>query len=139
MQLNKRKAQGMLEYALLIAIFVAVIVALQIYVKRGLQGKFKQTADQIGEQFTTGQSYTIQRISQSATKEETKPDTDIGGWTKSTIQDSTFVSGTKAGDYPGYEVTKSDYVSATTGAGALGSHSTFDSGKLSEITLFDDD
>jgi len=132
MRVNKR-AQGMLEYAVLIAIIVAVIVGMQVYVKRALQGKFKQTADQMGEQFTTNptKAYTIKTTSISARKETVDPTTG----TKSEIAGSvpTGVSGVVSGDYKGHEVSKSDYVDD-----ASSEHSTFDSGVLKDKNLFED-
>lgn len=47
-----RRAQSTLEYAALIAIVVGALIAMQAYVKRGLQGKLKSSADQIGEQYS---------------------------------------------------------------------------------------
>ena len=51
-RLNKRKAQSTLEYGVVIAVVVAALVAMQAYVKRGLQGKIKESTDQIGEQYS---------------------------------------------------------------------------------------
>ena len=47
-----RKAQSTLEYAIIIAVVVGALVAMQVYIKRGLQGRLKQAADDMGEQFT---------------------------------------------------------------------------------------
>lgn len=55
MLLNK-KAQSTLEYAVIIAVVVAALIAMQAYLKRGLQGKIKQSSDDIGEQFSPGQT-----------------------------------------------------------------------------------
>jgi len=52
--LNKRKGQSTLEYAVIIAVVVAALVGMQAYIKRGLQGKMKESTDQIGEQFSPG-------------------------------------------------------------------------------------
>jgi len=52
--LMKRRAQSTLEYALIIAVVVGALIAMQVYVKRGLQGKLKDSADQIGEQYSPG-------------------------------------------------------------------------------------
>lgn len=53
--LNKR-GQGTLEYGIIIAVVVAALIAMQVYVKRGLQGKLKQSADDVGEQYSPGHS-----------------------------------------------------------------------------------
>ncbi len=49
--LSKLKAQSILEYSVLVGCIVAAFVAMQIYVKRGVEGRLKQTADDIGEQY----------------------------------------------------------------------------------------
>jgi len=51
-----KRAQSTLEYALLIAVVVAVLIAMQTYMKRGLQGKMKDSTDSIGSQFSVGAS-----------------------------------------------------------------------------------
>jgi Flp pilus assembly pilin Flp len=55
--LNKRKGQSTLEYAIIIAVVVAALVGMQVYMKRGLQGKIKEATDQIGEQFSPDHTY----------------------------------------------------------------------------------
>ncbi len=67
MRLNKR-AQSTLEYAVVIAIIVGGLLAMQMYIKRGVQGRLKQASDDIGEQYSPGQSksdYTTQAHSYS--------------------------------------------------------------------------
>ena len=46
--MNYNKAQTLAEYALLITIIVAAIAGMQIYVKRGLQAKYKSFVDGTG-------------------------------------------------------------------------------------------
>lgn len=47
---NKR-AQSTLEYAVIIAVVIAALLAIQIYMKRGVEGKLRESTDSIGEQF----------------------------------------------------------------------------------------
>lgn len=47
----KKKGQGTLEYALIIAVVVAGLLAMQFYVKRGYMGKLKSAADDMGEAY----------------------------------------------------------------------------------------
>lgn len=54
-----KKGQSTLEYAVIMAVVVAALIAMQVYVKRGLQGRMKQASDDIGEQFSPG--YTTAR------------------------------------------------------------------------------
>jgi len=44
-------AQSVLEYAVLIACVAAALIAMQIYMKRGNQGRLRQASDAIGEQY----------------------------------------------------------------------------------------
>lgn len=52
----RTKGQSTLEYSILIAIVVAALLAMQIYMKRGMEGRLKSTTDDIGEQFEAGNS-----------------------------------------------------------------------------------
>ena len=46
-----RRAQSVLEYCVLICILVAALVAMQTYIKRGVQGRIRASADEIGGEF----------------------------------------------------------------------------------------
>ncbi len=52
--LRKRKAQSTLEYAVLIIIVIGALLAIQNYIKRGVQGRMRQAADDIGDQYSAG-------------------------------------------------------------------------------------
>lgn len=49
MKIGKNKAQSFLEYAVLIAIAAAALVAMRIYFVRSVQEKYRQSADVFGE------------------------------------------------------------------------------------------
>jgi len=49
--LRKKKAQSTLEYAILIIIVIGALLSIQIYVKRGVQGRLKSATDDIGDQY----------------------------------------------------------------------------------------
>ena len=53
-RLSKERAQSTLEYAVLIGVIVAGLIAMQVYLKRGFQGKLREGADSMGEQFSPG-------------------------------------------------------------------------------------
>ena len=57
--LNKAKGQSTLEYAILIIIIIGALLTIQQYVKRGIQGRFKSAADDIGDQFSPGNTNAI--------------------------------------------------------------------------------
>lgn len=50
----RRKGQSTLEYVILIGFVVAAIIAMGVYMKRGIQGKLRESADQVGEQYSAG-------------------------------------------------------------------------------------
>lgn len=78
---NRHRAQSTLEYAVIIAVVVGALLAIQIYMKRGIQGKLRGSTDQIGEQFeaekttvnrtTTRTGTTVQKIEGGATTSST--------------------------------------------------------------------
>ena len=49
--LKRTRGQSTLEYAVVIAVVVAALLAMQIYMKRGVQGKMRSATDQIGDQY----------------------------------------------------------------------------------------
>lgn len=53
-RLSRKRAQTTLEYAILICVIVGGLVAMQVYLKRGYQGKLKEGADSMGQQFSPG-------------------------------------------------------------------------------------
>jgi len=68
-RLNKR-AQSTLEYAVIIAVVVAGLVAMQVYIKRGMQGRLRQASDDIGEQFSPGNTTGTTTTTSNVTSEE---------------------------------------------------------------------
>lgn len=46
-----KKSQSVLEYAVIIACVAAALLAMQIYLKRAIQGRLRQAGDDIGEQY----------------------------------------------------------------------------------------
>ncbi|MCX5705561.1 MAG: hypothetical protein NTZ92_05865 [Candidatus Omnitrophica bacterium] len=65
-----RKGQSILEYSILLAVVIAVLLIMQAFVKRGYQGSLKASADKMGEQFSAS-STTIKE------KQEMKGDQDV--------------------------------------------------------------
>lgn len=45
------RGQSMVEYTVVIACVVAALVTMQFYIKRAIQGRLRETADTIGEQY----------------------------------------------------------------------------------------
>ncbi|MFP4473620.1 MAG: hypothetical protein ACLFPX_07155 [Candidatus Omnitrophota bacterium] len=67
---KKRKGQSTLEYAVLIIIVIGALLAIQNYVKRGIQGRLRQATDDIGSQYEVGAMNVTRKTSTwSKTKE----------------------------------------------------------------------
>ncbi|UCB56775.1 MAG: hypothetical protein JSV30_06175 [Candidatus Omnitrophota bacterium] len=67
--LSSKKGQNTLEYALLIATVVGAVVGMQIYAKRGVEGKLKSATDDIGAQFDPlNTAYSWTNTQESTTK-----------------------------------------------------------------------
>ncbi|MCX5706987.1 MAG: hypothetical protein NTW13_04965 [Candidatus Omnitrophica bacterium] len=53
-----RKGQLALEYLILIGLLTAGIIAMACYIKRGFQGNIRGLANQLGEQYSPGNTVT---------------------------------------------------------------------------------
>lgn len=49
-----RKAQSTLEYAILILIVIVALLAMQVYLKRGIQGRVRESSENIGQAYSPG-------------------------------------------------------------------------------------
>ena len=64
--LRKRKGQSTLEYAILIIIIIGALLSIQMYIRRGVQGRLRSASDDIGDQFSPGNTNYVQTISSSS-------------------------------------------------------------------------
>lgn len=58
---TKKRGQSTLEYVILIGFVAAALIAMGVYMKRSIQGKARESSDQIGEQYSayhTASNYT---------------------------------------------------------------------------------
>ena len=60
--LRCRRAQSTMEYGLLIAVVVVALIAINFYMRRGIQGRVRESTDQIGRQFDPATYSTSWRI-----------------------------------------------------------------------------
>lgn len=85
---KRRKATGqsITEFITLITIVIAVFVAMQIYIKRGIQGRWKAAIDDLGEQYDPlAANSNLRTLLISATNTDVITSNDIDGyWTKRT-------------------------------------------------------
>ncbi len=75
--LKMSRGQSTLEYALIIAVVVGALLAMQIYMKRGMEGRMRKAADDIGKQFEADKTY----VEQTTVKEGTSVEITQGGGT----------------------------------------------------------
>ena len=54
-----KRGQSTLEYAILIIVIIGALISIQIYIKRGVQGRLKSASDDIGDQFSPGNTNVI--------------------------------------------------------------------------------
>ncbi len=69
--MRRRRGQSTLEYAVLIAVVVGALVAIQVYLKRGVQGKLRESTDQIGEQFDANNTTVTRNTSRTGATVQT--------------------------------------------------------------------
>jgi hypothetical protein len=69
-----KKGQSVMETAVLVLVIVGALIAMQIYLKRGIQGRLRGGVDSIGEQYdpqATSSSFTINHTSNATTTTNT--------------------------------------------------------------------
>src|SRR5271170_1419508 len=57
--LNQKRGQSTLEYAVLIVVIIGALLTIQVYIKRGIQGRLKSSADDIGDQYSDGNTNSV--------------------------------------------------------------------------------
>ena len=83
---RNRKGQSTLEYVILIGFVVAALIAMGVYMKRGLQGRLRESTDQIGQQYSAGHTEGEYTITTGLTQVENM---EAGGKTTTDIQRNT--------------------------------------------------
>jgi len=100
MHRRTKKGQTTIEYVVLLIIVIGAFVAIQNYMKRGLQGRWKASIDQLGDQYDPRTAVTNIRHStyvNTNTSIITITSNTLGGyWTKRT--DVSFSEERKTGD-----------------------------------------
>jgi hypothetical protein len=69
--LRKLKGQSTLEYAVLIIIVIGALLTIQVYIKRGVAGRLKGAADDIGDQFSVGNTNFTHTVTVQSNTQET--------------------------------------------------------------------
>ena len=69
--LNQKRGQSTLEYAVLIVVIIGALLSIQVYLKRGVQGRLKSAADDIGDQYSEGNTNVIKTTIRNSQTQET--------------------------------------------------------------------
>ena len=94
----ERKGQLAVEYVVILIIVIGALLAMQMYFKRGIQGRMKTSVDSVGEQYDplTTESDIEQRV--SGVTDTTISVLDIEGVGKQTMRlDTSVLTETKSG------------------------------------------
>ena len=68
---RRKKGQSTLEYVILIIIILGALLSIQFYIKRGIQGRLKSAADDIGDQFSPGNTNVIHIVNTHSVTSDT--------------------------------------------------------------------
>jgi hypothetical protein len=68
--LNQKRGQSTLEYAVLIVVIIGALLTIQVYLKRGIQGRMRSSADDIGDQYSDGNTNMIKKTVRSSNTDE---------------------------------------------------------------------
>lgn len=99
---NNQIGQIFMEYTMIIGVIITVLIAMNMTIKRGIQGMIKTVADQVGTQANAEQrfdeaghldlSYTTTRVDSDKTRRET-PQTGVTYiYDETVITDTTVIS-----------------------------------------------
>ena len=65
------RGQSTLEFTLLITLVIGALLAMQLYMKRGVEGKLRSNTDSIGEQFELGSTQINHKTERTGTQIQT--------------------------------------------------------------------
>ncbi|MBU1998950.1 MAG: hypothetical protein KKE64_05590 [Candidatus Omnitrophica bacterium] len=74
MRFFSKRGQSLLEYAILFAVILSALLIMQFYIKRGYQGRLKQSADSVGQQYAPGHTTSKIVTTSSSTTRTTTAD-----------------------------------------------------------------
>lgn len=96
----RNRGQSVVEFTVLLIVIIGALIAMQFYIKRGLQGRWKASLDDFGDQYDprlTNSNVVTTVLSNSSTQVQVIPDI-AGYWTRriDNSQSMTMVNGTTA-------------------------------------------
>lgn len=87
---NRMKAQSTLEYAVLIIIIIGALLTIQVYIKRGVQGRLKSATDDVGDQYSDGNTNITTTVTSNTKTHDTVGIDESGGTTGQGVTKSTI-------------------------------------------------
>lgn len=102
-----RKGQSILEYSILLAVVIAVLLIMQAFVKRGYQGSLKASADKMGEQFSASSTTIKEKREMTGDQDvvtEVGTTSDVMGQFSSAIPTGVTLTGTLDQSVPVYSL-----------------------------------
>jgi Flp pilus assembly pilin Flp len=92
-----KRGQSAIEYVAILVVIIGAFIAMQSYAKRGLQGRWKQSVDQLGDQYDprVADTHIVHRIAVNTDTSIITTNTAQGFWT--TRRDITNSLETKSG------------------------------------------
>lgn len=103
--LKKLRGQSTLEYALIISVVVGALLAMQIYMKRGMEGRMRKASDDIGKQFDADATYVSEVTNKTGTTVE-----EVKTTGESTVYSGSAPTGTAQGTEEKTEVRSTETV-----------------------------
>lgn len=88
-----KKGQSILEYTVLIGIVCSAILIMQVYLKRGVQGSWKDSADKMGPTFSAGGT-TVHESRALNTDQTITEEVTTGNTINKFVPEGTIVKGT---------------------------------------------
>jgi len=70
MKIFNNNAASTIEFSLLIVVAILAIIAMQAYLKRGLQGRIQQNVNQLGSQFSPAHEVIVTTTNDASTQIE---------------------------------------------------------------------
>ena len=66
-----KKGQSTIEYVVLIMIVIGVLISIQVYIKRAVQGRMKSSSDDVGDQYSPGNTNVFRQTHTTGKTRET--------------------------------------------------------------------
>ena len=96
MSQNGRRGQSSIEYAVVIAVAVSALVAMSVYIKRGISGKLRAAADSVGEPYhprQTDADLTLSVINNTTTEAKLLKDQPVSDGTADVMVTTITING----------------------------------------------